>query len=105
MSATTSALRNIARANMKRAGLTQINKKDSDGRSYFAKTWRFYCQSAASAQIRKLREEERRRNARTRIALQKVELRKTTPVTEKKQSLIKRIKIWLIRLAGRLTGY
>ena len=34
--------RMIARANMKRAGYTQINKKDKTGVSKFAKLWKRY---------------------------------------------------------------
>nr|UVY12871.1 MAG: protein of unknown function DUF3310 [Bacteriophage sp.] len=34
--------RMIARANMKRAGYTRLNKKGGDGRSTFAKLWKQY---------------------------------------------------------------
>lgn len=34
--------RMIARANMKRAGCTRLNKKGGDGRSTFAKLWKQY---------------------------------------------------------------
>lgn len=34
--------RMIARANMKRAGYTCLNKKGGDGRSTFAKLWKQY---------------------------------------------------------------
>lgn len=33
-------LRAMARANMRRAGLTRVNKKRRDGSSFFAKHWR-----------------------------------------------------------------
>lgn len=34
--------RSVARHNMLRAGYTQLNKKDADGKSKFAKLWRNY---------------------------------------------------------------
>ena len=34
--------RNVARHNMLRAGYTRLNKKDTDGKSKFAKLWRNY---------------------------------------------------------------
>lgn len=36
-------MRQMARYNMERAGLSKVNKKQADGRSYFSKHWReFY---------------------------------------------------------------
>jgi hypothetical protein len=105
MSATSSALRRIARFNMQRAGVTRINRKGPDGKSYFAKNWRLYCNSTSAAYIRKLKESERRRNARAKVDLQKVELHKVSSAIQKKVGLFMRFKKWLTRLYARLTGY
>jgi hypothetical protein len=35
-------LRQLAQAKMKRSGVQRINKKRGDGRSYFAKNWRYW---------------------------------------------------------------
>lgn len=34
--------RAVAHMNMKKEGLTKVNKKDADGRSFFAKNWKDY---------------------------------------------------------------
>lgn len=42
--------RMIARANMKRAGYTRLNKKGGDGRSTFAKLWKQYIEEKCQKQ-------------------------------------------------------
>ena len=52
-------LRSIARANMKREGITQVNKTRPGGSSFFALNWREYAAMkppAISRQRRKVKE-------------------------------------------------
>lgn len=36
-------MRQMARAAMERAGLSKVNKKQADGKSYFSKHWQEFC--------------------------------------------------------------